>query len=100
MGSPINIYELAKKLGVYKKKLDPSYQIKFTETGLKKNEKLHERLFEKKERLKKVNENIFYVINNRFNQDKFYKLFLDLEKNYKSFSKKRIIGYLKLICKI
>ena len=100
MGRPINIYELAKKLGVYKNKLDPSYQIKFTETGLKKNEKLHERLFEKKERLKKVNENIFYVINNKFNKDKFNKLFLDLEKNYKYFSKKRIIGYLKLICKI
>ena len=100
MGSPINIYELAKKLGEYKKKLDPSYQIKFIETGLKKNEKLHEKLSEKTERLKKVNQNVFYVNNNKFNNEKFYKIFLDLEKNYRSFSKKKIISCLKSICAI
>ena len=100
MGKPINIYQLAKKLGKYKKKIDPSYQIKFTETGLKKNEKLHERLFEKTERLKKINKNIFYVNNNKFNHDKFYKIFLYLEKNYESFSKKKIINCLKSISKI
>ena len=100
MGKPINIYQLAKKLGQYKKKLDSNYQIKFIETGLQKNEKLHERLHENKELLCKINQNIFYVSNDKFDYKKFYKLFLDLEKNYKFLSKKKIINCLKSICKI
>ena len=100
MGKPINIYQLAKKLGEYKKNLDPNYEIKFTETGLKKNEKLHERLFEKKELLMKINQNVFYVNNNKFDYKKFYKVFSDLEKNYKFYSKKKIMFCLKSISKI
>ena len=100
MGDPINIYELAKKLGKYKKNLDPNYKLKFIETGLKKNEKLHEKLFEKKEILNKVNQNVFYVSNDNFSHQKFYKLFSNLEKNYKFYSNKKIINCLKTICKI
>jgi len=99
MGKPINIYQLAKKLGKYKKNLDPNYKIKFIETGLKKNEKLHECLFEKKEILHKVNNNVFYVHNKKFEHEKFIKLFLDLENNFKFYSKKKIINCLKSICK-
>jgi len=100
MGKPINIYKLAKKLSEYKKDLSPNYEAKFTVTGLKKNEKLHEKLFEKKELLQKINQNIFYVANNKFQHKKFYKLFLELEKNYKFYSPKKITNYLKLISKI
>ncbi|SMF79386.1 SDR family NAD(P)-dependent oxidoreductase [Candidatus Pelagibacter sp. HIMB1321] len=100
MGNPINIYELAQKLGEYKKNLDPEYEIKFIETGLKKNEKLHEKLHEKKEKLRKVNHNVFYVSNNNFSYHKFNKLFLNLEKNYKYYSSGKIINCLQEICKI
>ena len=98
MGKPVNIYQLAKKLGEYKKKLDPNYEIKFIKTGLKKNEKLHEKLFEKKEKLKKINKKIFYVSNHNFDHEKFYKLFSYFEKNYNYFPKKKIVNCLKLIC--
>jgi len=100
MGKPINIYKLAKKLSEYKKDLSPNYEAKFTVTGLKKNEKLQEKLFEKKELLQKINQNIFYVANNKFQHKKFYKLFLELEKNYKFYSSKKITNSLKLISKI
>lgn len=100
MGKPINIYKLAKKLSEYKKDLSPNYEAKFTITGLKKNEKLHEKLFEKKELLQKINQNIFYVVNNKFQHKKFYKLFLEIENNYKFYSPKKITNYLKLISKI
>ena len=100
MGKPINIYKLAKKLGEYKKNFDSNYEIKFIETGLEENEKLHEKLFEKKELLKKLNQNVYYVSNNKFDHKKFYKLFLDLEKNYKFYSKEKIMNYLKSISKI
>ena len=100
MGKPINIYKLAKKLGEYKKNLDSSYKIKFIETGLNKNEKLHEKLYEKKEILQKVNQNIFYVSNKNFLHQKFYELFLDLEKNYNFYSEEKIINCLKTICKV
>ena len=100
MGKPINIYKLAKKLIEYKKDLYPNYKAKFIITGLKKNEKLHEKLFEKKENLKKINQHIFFVEENKFDHLKFNKLFLELEKNYQFFSKKKIINNLRLICKI
>jgi FlaA1/EpsC-like NDP-sugar epimerase len=100
MGKAINIYKLAKKLGEYKKDLNPNYELKYIVTGLKKNEKLHEKLFDKKELLQKVNQNIFYVGNNQFQHQKFYKLFSELENNYKFYSPKKIINCLKLISKI
>lgn len=100
MGKPVNIYNLAKKLGEYKKNLDPNYKIKFIETGLKKNEKLHEKLFEKKEKLNKLNQNVFYVRNNKFSHSKFYNFFSKLEKNYRFYSDKKLISFLKIICKI
>jgi len=100
MGKSINIYKLAKKLGEYKKNLNPNYEIKFIVTGLKKNEKLHEKLFEKKEVLRKINQNIFYVENDQFHHLKFYKLFSELENNYQFYSPKKITNCLKSISKI
>ena len=100
MGKPINIYELSKKLSQLKKNVDDNYNFKYIETGLKKNEKLHEVLFNKNEKLSKINKNIFYTSRNKFNNKKFTKLFLDFEKNYKKFSKKKVTKYLKALCKI
>jgi len=100
MGKQINIYKLAKKLSEYKKGLNPNYEVKFIITGLKKNEKLHEKLFEKKELLHKINRNIFYVGNNQFQHKKFYNLLSELENNYRFYSPKKITNCLKLICKI
>ena len=100
MGKPISIYQLAKKLVEYKKNLDPNFEVKFIETGLKKNEKLHEILFEKEELLRKVNQNIFYVSNVKFKMQKFYKIFSNFEKNYKFYSKEKILNCLKSISKI
>ena len=67
MGKPINIYDVAKKIGQLKETLDENYKFNFVETGLKKNEKLHEILFDKNEIIKKINQNIFYVSKNNFN---------------------------------
>ena len=61
MGMPINIYQVAKKIGLLKQKLDPSYKFKHHEIGLRKNEKLHEILFDRNEKKHKINKNIFYV---------------------------------------
>ena len=54
----------------------------------------------KKEILQKVNQNIFYVSNKNFLHQKFYELFLDLEKNYNFYSEEKIINCLKTICKV
>jgi len=97
MGNPINIYNLAKKLGEFKKNLDNSYKIRFVEIGLQKNEKLHEKLSEKSESLKKINKDIFYVSNYNLKFKKFNDLFIKFEKNYKFLSEKKIIAYLKTI---
>ena len=66
----------------------------------KENEKLLEKVFEKKENLKKINQHIFFVEENKFDHLKLNKLFLELEKNYQFFSKKKILNKLRLICKI
>ncbi|MDB9956427.1 polysaccharide biosynthesis protein [Candidatus Pelagibacter sp.] len=100
MGKPINIYQLSKKLSQLKKNVDDTYNFRYIETGLKKNEKLHEILFNKNEKLSKINKNIFYTSRNKFDNEKFTKVFLDFEKNYKKFSKKKATKYLKVLCKI
>ena len=100
MGKPINIYKLAFKLAQLKKNLDPTYKMKFIEIGLKRNEKLHEKLFQKNEKLQKINKNLFFVSNNNFDYQKFNQYFLNLEKEYSFLAKKDIINYLKRICKI
>ena len=100
MGKPINIYELSKKLSQLKKNVDDTYNFRYIETGLKKNEKLHEILFNKNEKLRKINKNIFYTSGNKFDNEKFTKVFLDFEKNYKKFSRKKATKYLKALCKI
>jgi len=99
MGKPINIYKLAKKLGEYKKDLNPNYELKYIVTGLKKNEKLHEKLFEKNETLSKVDKDIFFVSKRKLVIKRFDSLFFEFEKSYKFLNKKEIINRLNSICK-
>jgi len=73
--------------------------MKFIETGLKKNEKLHEKLFEKNETLLKVDKDIFYVSKRKLGIKRFDSLFFEFEKSYKFLNKKEIINRLKLICR-
>ncbi|MDB9767293.1 polysaccharide biosynthesis protein [Candidatus Pelagibacter sp.] len=100
MGKPINIYQVAKKIGLLKQKLDTSYQFKHHETGLRKNEKLHEILFDRNEKKHKINKNIFYVSRKRFDGDKFIKFYNKLEAAYKKGKETEILSILKIICKI
>jgi FlaA1/EpsC-like NDP-sugar epimerase len=100
MGKPINIYKLALKLAQLKKNLEPSYKMKFIEIGLKKNEKLHETLFQKNELLKKINKNLFFVSNDKFNYLKFNEYFFNFEKKYRFLGKRNVLKHLKEICKI
>ena len=100
MGNPINIYQVAKKIGMLKEKLDPSYKFKYYEIGLRKNEKLHEILFDKKEIKHKLGKNFFYLNRQEFNSKKFIKLFENLEKIYQKGNNKKILDNLKKICRI
>ena len=100
MGKPINIYQVAKKIGLLKQKLDPSYKFKHHEIGLRKNEKLHEILFDRNEKKHKINKNIFYVSRKKFDGDKFIKFYNKLEAAYKEGKETEILSILKIICKI
>jgi FlaA1/EpsC-like NDP-sugar epimerase len=100
MGKPINIYQVAKKIGLLKQKLDPSYKFKHHEIGLRKNEKLHEILFDRNEKKHKITKNIFYVSRKRFDSDKFIKFYNKLEAAYKEGKETEILSILKRICKI
>ncbi len=100
MGKPVNIYQVAKKLGQFKSTLDKNYKFKITKIGLKKNEKLHEILFDKKETKHKLSKNFFYVSRQNFDFQKFYKLFKKLENTYQKGDKKEILKILKKICQI
>jgi UDP-N-acetylglucosamine 4,6-dehydratase len=100
MGKPINIYQVAKKIGLLKQKLDPSYKFKHHETGLRKNEKLHEILFDRNEKKHKINKNIFYVSRKRFDGDKFIKFYNKLEAAYNKGKESEILSILKIICNI
>ena len=100
MGKPVNIYQVAKKLGQFKSTLDKNYKFKITKIGLKKNEKLHEILFDKKETKHKLSKNFFYVSRQNFDFQKFYKLLKKLENTYQKADKKEILKVLKKICQI
>ena len=79
MGKPINIFKIAKKISSFKKKIDPFYEFKYIETGLGQNEKLHEVLFEKKEKYKIINKDIFYIDRKNIDLDKFISCFEKLK---------------------
>jgi FlaA1/EpsC-like NDP-sugar epimerase len=100
MGKPINIYQVAKKIGLLKEKLNSNYKFKHQEIGLRKNEKLHEILFDRKERKHKINKNLFYVTRKKINNEIFIKYFKNLENIYKKGNDQETIKVLKKICQI
>jgi FlaA1/EpsC-like NDP-sugar epimerase len=100
MGKPINIYQVAKKLGLLKEKLNSNYKFQHQEIGLRKNEKLHEILFDRKEKKHKINKNLFYVTRKKINNEIFIKYFKNLENIYKKGNDRETIKVLKKICQI
>ena len=100
MGKPINIYQVAKKLGLLKEKLNSNYKFQHQEIGLRKNEKLHEILFDRKETKHKINKNLFYVTRKKINNEIFIKHFKNLENIYKKGNDQETIKVLKKICQI
>ncbi len=99
MGKAINILKLAKNLGRIKKKLNNNYDFKYKEIGLQPGEKLKETLKDKKETLKKINNEIFIVSNKTQNISKFEIYFESLKKNFFLFKKEQLIKELKNISK-
>ena len=99
MGKAINILKLAKNLGRIKKKLNNNYDFKYKEIGLQPGEKLKETLKDKKEILKKINNEIFIVSNKTQNISKFEIYFENLKKNFFLFKKEQLIKELKNISK-
>ena len=99
MGKAINILKLAKNLGRIKKKLNNNYDFKYKEIGLQPGEKLKETLKDKKEILKKINNEIFIVSNKSQNISKFEIYFENLKKNFFLFKKEQLIKELKNISK-
>ena len=65
MGKPINILQLAKNLAKIKIKIKNDYSFEYKEIGLQPGEKLKETLKDKKEVLKKINNEIFMVKNKK-----------------------------------
>ena len=100
MGKPINIYQVAKKLGLLKEKLNSNYKFQHQEIVLRKNEKLHEILFDRKEKKHKINKNLFYVTRKKINNEIFIKHFKNLENVYKKGNDQETIKVLKKICQI
>ena len=100
MGKPINIYQVAKKIGLLKEKLNSNYKFQHEEIGLRKNEKLHEILFDRKETRHKINKNLFYVTRKKINNEIFIQHFKNLENVYKKGNDQETIKVLKKICQI
>lgn len=99
MGIPINIFKLAKKLAKIKSNHNPNYKFRYEVIGLQPGEKLKETLKGKSEFIKKLNNEMFEVTQNRKTQKKF-KLYYDklLEKYY-NLKTKDLIKHLKKISK-
>ena len=84
MGKPLNIYNLAKNLGIIKSKINPNYHFKHKVVGLQPGEKLHETIVDKKESVKKYSNEILLIKNKYNKRNKFLKLFNNLVSNYKN----------------
>ena len=61
MGKPLNILNLAKKLGEIKSKINPNYNFRYRIVGLKPGEKIHETIVDNKEIQTNINSEIFFV---------------------------------------
>ena len=80
MGKPLNIYKLAEYFAKLKSKINPNYKFEIIETGLGKEEKLHENLFEKLEKKIIYNKNITIIKKKKYNNSTFEQKFNTLNK--------------------
>tara|TARA_B100001250_G_scaffold362633_1_gene341450 strand:+ start:496 stop:2748 length:2253 start_codon:yes stop_codon:yes gene_type:complete len=99
MGKPINILKLAKNLGKIKMKLNNKYIFKYKEIGLQPGEKLKETLRDKKENLRKINNEIFMVFNKSKKNNQFELYFEKLKASFFQSKKDKLIKILKDIVK-
>ena len=97
MGKPINILQLAKNLAKIKIKIKNDYSFEYKEIGLQPGEKLKETLKDKKEVLKKINNEIFMVKNKNKNINKFQVYFDKLKASFLKGDKNKLIKNLKYI---
>ena len=99
MGTPINIFNLAKNLAKIKLNQKPSYKFKYEVTGLKPGEKLKETLKGKREVIKKLNNEMFAVNQNYKINNEFKLYYKQLLEKYYNLNKKDLIKHLKKISK-
>jgi FlaA1/EpsC-like NDP-sugar epimerase len=97
MGRPINIFKLASNLAKIKMRLNPKYKFEYKEIGLYPGEKLNETLRDRSEIIKKVNKEIFAVVNKKRINNDFIKHYEKLIFYYSEIKKKELISSLKKI---
>ena len=95
MGKPLNIYKLAEYFAKLKSKINPNYKFEIIETGLGKEEKLHENLFENSERKIIYNKNITIIKKKKYNNSIFEQRFNTLINLYKQHQVSKLGKFIK-----
>ena len=98
MGKPVNIFSLAQNLAKFKTRISPNYKFQYKITGLKRGEKIHEKIFDKNEIKKKLNNEIF-IVSNRKKLINFVKYYERLLNYFTRYDTKKLEAIIKLICK-
>ena len=81
MGQPVKIYDLLKKMIKLKRNNYKSFQIKIVETGLKKGEKITEKLSFSRKKFKTGIKNIFTVNEPKYDYRATNKLIEEIKSN-------------------
>ena len=97
MGKPINIFDLAFNLAKIKMKLNPNYKFEYEEIGLFPGEKLRETLRDKSESIKKINKEIFALIDKSDLNKNFIKNYEKLNIYYSMANQKKLVDCIKKI---
>ena len=95
MGKPINIFNLATQIGNLKKRINPFYNYKIIETGLKPGEKLHEKLLSQNEKIIYKDNLISVIENKKINLKNFEKKCIMLQKYYDQNDNKKMLKIIK-----
>ncbi len=99
MGTPINIFMLAKKLAEIKSNQNPNYKFKYVVIGLQPGEKLKETLKGKRESIKKLNNEMFEVTEDHKTRSEFTQYYQQLLEKYYNLNNNEVIKHLKKISK-
>ncbi len=95
MGKPINIFDLASNLAKIKMKLNPNYKFEYEVIGLFPGEKLRETLRDNSEVIKKINKEVFVLIDKHKLNKNFMKNYEKINFYYSNANKKKLIYYIK-----